>query len=816
MKKTAYFGFAGVAALLALAEGAPTFAAAASASDQAAASAAPSGTALQEVIVTARRRAESIEKVPATITALSGQALVQQGIHTEGDLQLAVPGLMIRTGNTNQVLNYTIRGESLDQYSGSAPGVQAYVDEAPIASNTPSAFYDLGGVQVLKGPQGTLFGRNSTGGAVLFQTQQPTNNFGGYVSVQYGNLDKLITEGAINLPIIKDKVLLRLAASYQQGGAFVHNLYDGRTLGDTDGFSGRATLLLRPVDKLTNVTTVQFGHLYGTPTAYALRSVDACGAPNEGNASCTFEPTSFGWDSFINSLENAPNKSPRSPPYFVYAGGMSGLQAFIASQPRYTADEPGPWKAKTISAFVANTTTYEVSPSITLKNIFGYNRVNGGSQYSDATPYGLLSIGGSLNSMGTEAGIDQYSEINERVISDELQLQGKAFDDRLTYIVGFFYDDDENTLNSPINVNIYLGAPIGFINFPLRYHSIADTKSYAVFSQATYAITDKLNITGGVRGTWADLNQYQAPDSGNYHVPGYDQNPLHASQSNPSWTFSLDYHFTPEVMGYVTTRGSWRVGGYTVAGAPLGDTVLTTTCPPQFGGAVCGNYFLPETTKDVEVGVKFNGRVADIPLQLNVDGYYSWIDDIQKTAYTNVIVNGIPTETSNTYNVPESEIRGIEADFQARPAPWLRLGGSISYADAEFSAESIQQYKVSPFGDLPKYSGSVYVDFIAAVKDNAGTLDLHVDYYGQSSFWPTSLGNFNEPNAKIPGYGLVNMRLDWTDPLGAKGLTVSGFVKNLGDKLYFTGGSASEVVQETEVGNWGMPRTYGFVLRYDF
>ena len=162
------------------------------------------------IVVTARRRTELLNDVPVTVAALSAAALETRGVHTEADLQLSIPGLLVRSSNNNNEINFVMRGESVDAYSGSPPGVQPYVNEMPLPIMAATKFYDLESVQAVKGPQGTLFGRNSTGGAVLFQTREPTDEFGGYASIQYGNLDKLVAEAAVNLPV-SDAIRLRLA-----------------------------------------------------------------------------------------------------------------------------------------------------------------------------------------------------------------------------------------------------------------------------------------------------------------------------------------------------------------------------------------------------------------------------------------------------------------------------------------------------------------------------------------------------------------------------------------------------------------------------
>jgi iron complex outermembrane receptor protein len=166
-----------------------------------------------EIIVTAQRRAEALERTPVAISVVSGDALAKRAIVTEADLQAASPGLIIRAGYNSNQLNYALRGQSLDAFSDTRPGVLPYFNEIQLdgVGGGSSAFYDLQSVQVLKGPQGTLFGRNSTGGAVLFTSVKPDENFGGYFSGRVGNYKSYQLEGALNVPLAGDRVLARVA-----------------------------------------------------------------------------------------------------------------------------------------------------------------------------------------------------------------------------------------------------------------------------------------------------------------------------------------------------------------------------------------------------------------------------------------------------------------------------------------------------------------------------------------------------------------------------------------------------------------------------
>lgn len=170
---------------------------------------------LEEVMVTAQRKEENLERTPVTVAVVTSEDLVKLAVVREEDLRSAAPGLTIRSTASSNQLNYAIRGQSLDAFSNSVPGVLPYFNEVQIGGDGgSSSFYDLGSVQVLKGPQGTLFGRSATGGAVLFTSQKPTNAFGGYVSAGGGDYGLKKAEGAINVPLATDTALARLAGTY--------------------------------------------------------------------------------------------------------------------------------------------------------------------------------------------------------------------------------------------------------------------------------------------------------------------------------------------------------------------------------------------------------------------------------------------------------------------------------------------------------------------------------------------------------------------------------------------------------------------------
>ena len=164
------------------------------------------------IIVTAQRRSEDLSRAAVAVSVLTSEALQERAIVTETDLQTAVPGLIVKTGQNENQLNFSLRGQTVDPFSSSRPSVLPYFNEVQVGGVGGTSLYDLESVQVLKGPQGTLFGRNATGGAVLYTSKRPDDEFGGYVTGRAGNYDAFQLEGALNLPLADDgSAALRVA-----------------------------------------------------------------------------------------------------------------------------------------------------------------------------------------------------------------------------------------------------------------------------------------------------------------------------------------------------------------------------------------------------------------------------------------------------------------------------------------------------------------------------------------------------------------------------------------------------------------------------
>ena len=187
---------------------------------------------VEEIIVTAQRKEEALSKVPVSVVAFGAEVLQEKVIVSEQDMGTLVPGLQVKNGQTSNQLSYSMRGQTLDPFSGTSPAVVTYMNDAPYNPyNTATSLFDLASIQVLKGPQGTLFGRNATGGAVLYTTPTPGDEVAGNLILRAGQRGMVQVQGAVDLPIVKDILSIRLAGDYVKDDGYVRNANTGNLLG---------------------------------------------------------------------------------------------------------------------------------------------------------------------------------------------------------------------------------------------------------------------------------------------------------------------------------------------------------------------------------------------------------------------------------------------------------------------------------------------------------------------------------------------------------------------------------------------------------
>ncbi|KUR72066.1 TonB-dependent receptor [Novosphingobium sp. Fuku2-ISO-50] len=725
-----------------------------------------------DIVVTARRTEEKLRDVPVAVNAFGAKALEERRIESEVDLQIATPGLLVRETTSSNQLNYAIRGQSVDAFSYSTPAVVAYFNDVQTFNNSATAFFDLQGIQVLKGPQGTLFGRNATGGAVLYSAQKPTEDFEGYLKAGYGNYNNREIQGAINVPLA-DGIALRLAGSTQQRDGYQHNLLTDTWINSLDYRVARGSLLIKPTGSaFENVTVVQYGDYGGYSSGLRLQNFYPVGTPGVVTTFASIYAPGFQspTNPAVNALFNGTGITPGAAGYLQLQNTKFGFyDVAINSNENHQAYQ----------TFVSNTTTYALAGNAKIKNIFGYNRDYAYDQTDlDGSPYSYFSVGnGPGNNIGYTNGTKQWS--------DELQLSGEAADGNLKYIAGVYISQERTYVRIPFAI-----APEAFANpFAGTYAFTNVDKSEALYTQLSYKLAPALNLTGGFRYTWEDVSIIQGADSLFAGFNGDQKN------SKPSWLIGLDYKITPDLMIYFNQRGSWRAGGWN------GTSLVNGAADP----------FNPETTYDFELGAKYSGRIGDVPTSLNIAIYDQYIKNVQRVVYAAL--------GAQAGNVGEARVRGVEIDGSLRPTGWLELGGSFDYTDAVFTNNQALAggvpYLFGPYGDSPKYSGSVYARAQTQLPDAKGQLALRGEVYTVSSFYYTNLASTIAPGTIIGGHTVANARLEWNNMLGTR-LNAAAYVNNLTDKHYFAGGNALAGIQGSNAVNPGAPRMYGFDLTIKF
>ncbi len=762
---------------------------------------------LSEIVVTAQRREESLSKVPVSVQAFNSESLVERNITSEQDIGSLVPGLQVKNGQNSNQLSFSMRGQTLDPFSGTSPAVLTYLNEAPYnPNNTSTAFFDLESIQVLKGPQGTLFGRNATGGAVLYSTPMPGDEFAGYAIVRGASRDYVQVQGAIDLPLIEDTLAIRLAFDATQGDGYVTNVATGNTFGDKHSRSGRATIRLTPGDMFRNTTIIQYDRVKGTEGAGNIKNynsvpTDPTDPTTQFNSDGTNQfvnNTGSFWDATLAAIYGA-NDGPAAPGFFP--GGVEGYTAWSHENPYKTwVQYDLPHDAKNL--FISNTTEVELSDDMLIKNIFSYmdgkattpGNLGGG-------PFGslwLFKLAG-INATGTPGGQTFESE----TFSNELQIQGEAMDGRLDYTAGAFYSELKRFEIIPINIGADV-VPGGIADISYAYNNKQTSK--AVFAQFSYDVTDALTLTLGGRYTWEDVQIRQAPGN----VFGVDPDSGAALQkkklSAPAWTASLQYQIDPNHMVYFAQRGSFRSGNLNGTVAPFID--------PLTGRPA--NLFKNERVHDFEIGYKFNGYIGNAPVQFNAAAYKVIVKDAQRALYA--VVGGAPA--GFTVNVPEAVTQGIELDGNFGVTEWLDLGFNLAYTDSEYTKNEVPipfvgSLLVDSYPDSPKWSGSANAVLTFPVPAEIGTVQLRADFYAQSSTFFSSTNGTATPGTDLDGYETLAMRLTWKEIMQSD-VSAAFYVRNLTDNVYHISGYA--LGASNGVNTWypGEPRTFGGELSIRF
>jgi iron complex outermembrane receptor protein len=755
-----------------------------------------------DIVVTARRTAESIQSVPVSVTAFSAESLSARSIKTTEDLQLATPGVFLSGVGGRQNVNYAIRGQSKAVSGLSSPGVVSYFAEVPDpvqGSATPQ--YDMASIQILKGPQGTLFGRNTTGGAILFYPATPTYELSGSIEATYGTFDNRQLQAVVNLPIIANKIAIRVAGDYQKRDGYTKELGAGKDLDNVNSRAFRVSLLVSPVETIKNTTIFDYYKNDDNGQAAILYKV--------GSAPSILDL--FGLRSAVNAQYAA--QQARGP---------------------YVTNNSFPQSQHVKRTSLINRTEIELG-GVTLINIFGYRSTHwtyltdtDGMPIIAADGTGLLPAGTPVEYLVAGANSNTHQ------LSDELQLEGKLLDGKLSWLVGGFY-----LKSKPSGPNASLARAfqvVGTAPTPTNYAFLTE-ESKALFGHIEYdlgGVVEGLKFNGGFRYSWDKFKACTATGlNGQFNDVNPDDcvasNPLlarvstnTAGSSAPTWTIGLDWQASPDLFTYIVSRRGYRSGGIN------GPTFSGRLIPFQTFG--------PETVTDIEVGVRSDWHLGgDVKLRLNASAYSGWYNKVQgvitglRTSPTcNPAINnpaGIspdgdcdptndPAALTLLANIGKSRVSGVDFDGNIWFTRNLQVNFGGSYIstktrslDAPAALLPYIPTKSIPFNNTPKYTVLAGLSYTRDLPDNAGSVSFRADYYHSARVrYSTDF---------IPGYNVVNSRIEWNNILSS-GLDLAVFARNLFKEKYVASTNLSTASIAILTVTYGTPRTFGVTGRYRF
>ncbi|PLW70301.1 TonB-dependent receptor [Pseudohalioglobus lutimaris] len=607
---------------------------------------------LEEIIVTARKRAESLQETPVAVTALSSEALREQGVRNLSDINTVVPNIEVAAGNGNAGLaNIYIRGVG-QRNSGANidSGVGIYMDDVYVGRPDGALLdiNDVQSVQVLRGPQGTLFGKNTTGGALVFTSNRPQDEFEGMVGLRAGNYDRLDGDLMLNVPLT-DSLFTRLSATHRSRDGYVENLFDGEDYIDED----RQSLMWQTRWLATEDLTLDLNVIWA--------QTDQTARPQK----CLKVPGYVGWqEALFDTLAVIPSTG-RSYADFCLDGANAG-----GGDPRKVISDLGStYEAE--NQGVSLTAEWAVNDDLTLKSTTGW-RYTEAEQNDDIDNTGLpfLHRTNSVHPFSTPAKTDQYSQ--------ELKLIGSAFDDRMQYVTGAYWFREESDNRRTVNLlGPYDPAVSGliFLNTTANLKE-AENEAWAIFSQVEWEFNEHWRVTAGLRYTDEERDftrQVFAPDPATLDANGGPVIPVGGGLyvvSRPGFLYnpSFDFITGDAPSGNVSNSDVTPMGSIQYLfgeGGVVDNGSLYLTYSEGFlsgglseapGGDI--EEFDAEEVENIEFGFKLDM----LDRRLRVNGALFHMDYTNRQLTTLVVNPATGSPAPATINAKSSTIQGVELE----------------------------------------------------------------------------------------------------------------------------------------------------------
>ena len=656
---------------------------------------------IEQLTVTAQKQEENVQEVSSSITVLDELDVEDKKIESVAELVDFVPNMMTFNNGMVTFNQITMRGISAPSMSTST-STGMYVDGVPTLGpfGYEEGIIDIERIEVLRGPQSTLYGKNTEAGAINIITRQPNNEFRGKISAEGGSLlssesgDKLTCGAALSLsgPIQENKLFFDLAGKYKHKDGFIENTTTGDPEYEQDRLFGRAKLRWTPIDDLD--ISLLVSHL----------SYDQDGSSN------------------MNLTENgAAMFGLPAPSYRQVSSNLEGLQEMDID-------------------IQSLKILYDINDTITLTSITSRKEAKfDGVMDFDYSPAHLMHC--------------FQDNSTEEKLSQELRLDSTS--EKLNWLVGFYYDNDDN------NKNLVMTSDIPMMNTTNKTTLTGD--AYAVFGQAGYSLTQRLKIIGGLRY-----------ENQNFELKGtIPANRLDDSWEKISPKIALEYRVTPDIMTYVNISQGYRSGGF---------NELATD--PQYYS------YDEEILWSYEIGIK--SLFMDKRIMLNGSIFYMDISDMQ-------VEEAIDPYQSWITNAAEATSMGVELEITARVTDGLSLMGGFGYTDIEFDKfrDARGDYEGNKIPFAPEYTFN-----LGAQYRHTSGFYTRADLIGYGKIYFDKTNDYSRD-----AYEIVNAKIGYE----AKDFDIYLFAKNLFDEEYDSAGYyGGSYVVYSEPGEVGLQVVYRF------
>ncbi len=729
---------------------------------------------LEDIVVTAQKRKENLQVTPIAVTAFSARALANKNVEDIAGIAEFTPNLQFDStaplsGASSAAIVF-IRGVGKSGYQVTDdPGVGTYVDGVYVSSSVGGVLdvLDVERIEVLRGPQGTLFGRNTIGGAINITTKRPSKEMEGSLDATYGNYDRMEIRGSIDTPL-SDTLRTKLTFGYKRVDGWskllavdypppAHNNRGEGALGNVNRGSGRLAIEYTPSDRFNVYLTADVSRIRESTVPSTALAV-----PLDGT---------------LTAFYNANDAAVTDVPGYG-TGVLYDDRWVVAPENKRGTFQTGPNGTILNVTGLSGTAEWKVADSVTFKSITAFRKVTGSfNRDADNSPLQVA---------------DCFSDFNQKQFSQEGQVIGSAFADRFEYIAGAYYFKE----SAVDDYRCALPPSIGTIVLKAD----ADNSSYAAFGQASFKLTDALKITAGIRYTHDKkslLPDFIYDPTAGGAFAGVRTVPFGRvtnSFSNVSPRFSIDYKVSRDILLYGSYSRGYKGGGFNARTVSPRPEVLA---------------FSPEKLATFEIGTKL--ELFDRRVRLNLAAFATKYQDIQIT----VIEDFAP----GTQNGGDARIKGFEAELTAKPTDRLTINASLAHLTTQYTKllplsplvrPDFQVRMTNKLSNSPEWSASAGFDY----RVPAAAIDGEVIFRGD---WSYVSKVYNDDINSIwltqPGHHNLNAQIAYENSSGNWDLVFWG--KNLTDKQYIFSGDANAAAGFVQ-GNYSTPRTYGVTFRRRF